>query len=276
MKEHGYDVGRNLIVDSRYAEGDAARYPALVDEVIALKPDVLIGANTDVAIVMKSRTTSIPIVLGTTYDPVGAGLAQSLARPGGNVTGTSLQIDELSAKHIEMMAEVLPRMRRVALLIDVSAPQALAERYERLANTTAAARGLALQVHRVDSLEEIREAFRLLEVRRADALLVGPSPRFNALRREISQSAANIRLPSIGFVEEYAQDGGLMSYGASFVEALRRAAYYVDRILKGAKPSDLPIEQPTKFFLVINARTAKALGIRIPASILQPADRVIE
>jgi len=225
---------------------------------------------------MKSRTTTIPIVTGATGDPVASGLAQSLARPGGNVTGMSVQLDELGVKHIEMMAEVLPRMRRVALLMDMSVVKPNRERYERLANTAAAAKGLSLQVHRIDSLEEIREAFGLLETQRADALLIAPSPRLNNFRREISQSAANIRLPSIGFGDEYAQDGGLMSYGPSLVESLRRTAYFVDRILKGAKPSDLPIEQPTKFLLVINRKTANALGIKIPNAILARADRVIE
>jgi len=279
MKEHGYEVGRNLIVDARSTDGDPARIAALVGEVIALKPDVLMGTSTVVAIEMRRRTATIPIVTGTTSDPVASGLAQSLARPGGNVTGTSLQLHELGAKHIQLMAELLPRMRRVALLRDLRVDKASAlsgDQYEQLANTAAAAKGLTLEVHRIDSAEDIRQAFRLLEAQRADALLIALSPRFNRLRREISQSAANIRLPSITSVEEYAQDGGLMSYSASFVESFHRAAYFVDRILKGAKPSDLPIEQPTKFTLVINARTAKALGIKIPGSILLRADRVIE
>ena len=276
MKEHGYEVGRNLIVDTRYAEGDPARWPVIVDEVIALRPDVLLVSSTGVAKVMTSKTTTIPIVLGSPADPVADGLVQSLARPGGNVTGNSLQLTELSAKHVEMMAELLPRMRRVALLMDLSQPKALNERYERLANTTAAAKGFALEVHRVDRPEEIRRAFRNLETRRVDALLIAPSPRLNVLRREIVQSAANIRLPSIGFSDESARDGALMSFGPSWVEAYRRAAYFVDRIFKGAKPADLPIEQPTKFSLVVNARVAKAFGIKIPGSILLRADRVIE
>ena len=276
MKDRGYDVGRNLIVDSRFAEGNLARYSVLIDEVIALRPDILIGTSAGVAIVMKQKTTTIPIVMGTVSDAVGVGLAQSLGRPGGNVTGVSLQLHELSAKHIEIMGELLPRMRRVALLTDLSQPKALSEQYERIANTTATAKGLALEVHGVDSVEKIHELFQTLQKRGVDALLINPSPRFNNLRREIIRSAASIRLPSIGFVEEYAQEGGLISYGPSFVESLRRVAYYVDRIFNGAKPSDLPIEQPTKFSLVINARTAKALGIKIPGPVLLRADRVIE
>ncbi len=276
MRDHGYEVGRNLIVDTRYAEGNPARYPAIADELIALRPDVLLVTSTGNAVVVKRKTTTIPIVLGSVGDPVGDGLVQSLARPGGNVTGNSLQIFELGAKQIELMIEVLPRLRRVAVLTDLSQLKSARERYEQFANAAAAAKGLSLEEYRVDSPETIRQAFRTLETRRADALLINPSPPMNALRQEICKSAANIRLPIIGFTDDWARDGGLMSYGPSFVEAYRRAAYFVDRIFKGAKPADLPIEQPTMFSLVINARTAKALGIKIPGSILLRAERVIE
>lgn len=276
MKERGYEVGRNLVVDTRYAEGDVARYPAIADELIALGPDVLVVSSTGNAIVVKRKTTTIPIVLGSVGDPVGDGLAQSLARPGGNVTGNSLQIFELGAKQIESIVELLPRMRRVALLSDLAQVKSARERYEKIANTAAATKGLSLEVHSVDSPETVRQAFRALEKRRADALLISPSPAFNVLRPEICQSAARIRLPLVGFSEEWPQDGALMSFSPSWVEAYRRAAYFVDRILKGARPADLPIEQPTKFSLVINAKAAKALGVRIPQSILIRADRVIE
>ncbi len=276
MKERGYEVGRNLIVDTRYAEGDPARYPAIAEELIALRPDVLLISSTGNAIVTKGKTTTIPIVLGSVGDPVGEGLAQSLARPGGNVTGNSLQIFELGAKQIELMIEVLPRMRRVALLSDLSQVKSARERYEKIAHTTAGAKGLALEVHDVDGPETVRQAFRTLEKRPADALLISPSPPFNVLRPEICQSAAKLRLPLIGFSEEWPQDGALMSFSPSWVEAYRRAAYFVDRILKGAKPADLPIEQPTKFSLVLNAKVAKALGIKFPQSVLLRADRVIE
>jgi putative ABC transport system substrate-binding protein len=276
MKDHGYEVGRNLIVDTRYAQGNPARYPSLVDEVMALRPDVLVGTNTAVALEMKRRTSAIPIVLGTPGDAVGSGLAQSLARPGGNVTGMSLQIHELSAKHIQLLAEILPRMRRVAVLSDPSNEKTITEQYERIAKATAEAKGMSLSVHRFDSAQEIRQVFRDLEARKADALLINPSPRLNVLRGEIIRSAAAIRMPSIGFSDDWAHDGALVSFGPNFVEAMRRTAYYVDRILKGTKPGDLPIEQPTKFYLAINARTAKDLGIKIPESLLVRADRVIE
>jgi putative ABC transport system substrate-binding protein len=276
MKEHGYEIGRNLIVDTRYAEADPARYAALADELIALKPDVLLVSSTGNAIVAKSRTTSVPIVLGSVGDPVGDGLVQSLARPGGNVTGNSLQLFELGAKQMELMTEALPRMRHVAVLTNVFQVKSARDRYEQIAGKAAAAKGLSLAVHRIEGVGAIRQVFGELETQQADALLINPAPPLNTLRQEICRSAAKIRLPTVGFSDEWARDGALMSFGPSWVQAYRRAAYFVDRIFKGARPGDLPIEQPTKFSLVVNAKTAKALGIRIPQSILLRADRVIE
>jgi len=276
MKERGYVVGRNLIFDTRYADGDPTRYQMLLDEVLALKPDVLIGANTAVALLMKSRTSTIPIVLATSGDPVGDGLVQSLARPGGNVTGVSLQLSEIGAKHIELMGELLPRMRRVALLMDPSGSKVQNEQYETLATVAAAAKGYSTQIHRIHSRADIREAFLRMDAQRPDALVLFLSPRLNTFRREISQQAIALRLPSIAHQDGFAQDGGLMSFGPSFVEGWRRVPYFVDRILKGTKPADLPIEQPTKFTLLINAKTAKAIDLAVPGSILLRADRVIE
>jgi putative ABC transport system substrate-binding protein len=276
MKEHGYEVGRNLILESRYAEGDPKRYPALVDELIALAPDVLLGTSTGVAIEMKRRTSTLPIVTGTTSDPVGSGLAQSLARPGGNVTGMAVQIHELGAKHIELTAEALPRVRRVAVLTHLAGEKHLWERYERLAQSAAAAKGVAVEAIRVRNRDEVQQAVHTMEQRRAEALLITPSPPINALRRQVVEAAAKVRLPSIGFEDSWAADGGLMSYGPNFLAAYRRTAYFVDRIFRGAKPAELPIEQPTVFTFIVNARVAKAFGVRIPAPILLRADRVIE
>ena len=276
MKERGYVIGQNLIFDSRFAAGDPTRYPELIDEVIALNPDVLIGANTGVAHLMKSRTKTIPIVLATSGDPVGDGLVQSLARPGGNVTGVSLQLGELGGKHIELMVELLPRMRNVALLADPTAAKPQNEEYERLAKAAAAAKGISIQPHHIYSQEQIGAVFGLIKTQRPDALVTFLSPRLNALRQEIIRRAADLRLPSIAHQEGFAQDGGLMSYGPSFVEGWRHVSHFVDRILKGAKPADLPVEQPTKFDLTLNLKTAKDLGIAIPPSILIRAHRVIE
>jgi putative ABC transport system substrate-binding protein len=193
-----------------------------VDEILALNPDLLIGATALTAIAMSRRTSTIPIVMGTVSDAVGVGLAQSLRRPGGNVTGLSLQLHELGAKHIEIMNELMPRMRRVAVLSDLSQPKALSEQYERIAGKAAGVKKLALEVHGVDSVEDLRALFPILRTRQVGALLVNPSPRFNALRREVIELAAGIRLPSIGFVDAYAEEGGLISYAPSFVDAMRR------------------------------------------------------
>jgi putative tryptophan/tyrosine transport system substrate-binding protein len=276
MKERGYEVGNNLIVDSRYAEGDPARFAALVEEVIGLKPDALLGTSTGVALEMKARTATIPIVTGTTGDPVGSGLVKSLARPGGNVTGIALLIHELGAKHLEMVADILPRARQVAVLTDLASEKSIREKYERLVGEAAKAKGLSMIPHRINSPEEVRKALQTLATRRADALLINPTPRLNVMRREICESAERIRLPVVGFSDEWAMDGALLSYGPSFVEAYRLAARYVDRIFKGDKPADLPVQQPTTFSLMVNARAAKLLGIALPPSILVRADRVID
>jgi putative ABC transport system substrate-binding protein len=276
MKEHGYEVGRNLALESRYAEGEPGRYAPLVEELVALAPDILLGTSTGVAIEMKRRTTTIPIVTGTTSDPVGSGLAQSLARPGGNVTGMAVQIHELGAKHIELVAEALPRVRRVAVLTHLAGEKHLWERYEQLAQSAAAAKGVTLEAVRVKSRDEVQQSVRAMEKREAGALLITPSPPINALRREVIEAAAAIRLASIGFEDSWAADGGLMSYGPNFLAAYRRTAYFVDRIFKGATPAELPVEQPTVFSFIVNARVAKAFGVKLPAPILLRADRVIE
>lgn len=276
MKEYGYEIGRDLIIDSRYADADPARFAALADELIALKPDVLLGSSAGVSLALKRKTSIIPIVMCTVSDAVGLGLAKSLARSGGNVTGLSMQLHELSGKHMEILGELLQRLQRVALLTDLTQPKVLSEPYERIAKMIASTKAIALSVHPVDSAEQIRNAFRAMARERADALLLNPSPRFNALRGEIVRGATVGRLPSIGWEEAYAQEGGLLSYGPSFLEAYRRVAYFVVRIFKGEKPSDLPIEQPTKFNLVVNLKSARAAGIQVPGAVLVRADRVIE
>jgi putative ABC transport system substrate-binding protein len=188
----------------------------------------------------------------------------------------AVQIHELGAKHIELVAEALPRVRRVAVLTHLAGEKHLWERYEQLAQTAAAAKGVALETVRAKTRDEVQQAVSTMEKRQMGALLITPSPPINALRREVVEAAAAIRLPSIGFEDNWAADGGLMSYGPNFLAAYRRTAYFVDRIFKGAKPAELPIEQPTVFTFIVNARVAKAFGIRIPAPILLRADRVIE
>ena len=277
MRERGYVVGRNLVFDTRYADGDPSRYRALIDEVIALKPDVLIGANTAVSKLMKTRTKKIPIVLATSGDPVGDRLVESLSRPGGNVTGVSLQLGEFGGKHVELIAELLPGLRSICVLADNSGdslPQI--EEYGRRAGAAAKAKGVEIRSYRIDRRADLEQVFREMSAARPDALLAFLSPRLNSLRHDIIGRTAGIGLPAIAHHEGFAQDGGLMSFGPSFVEGWRRVPYFVDRIFKGAQPAELPIEQPTKFLLLINAKTAKALGITIPKSILLRADRVVE
>lgn len=276
MRDLGYEVGRNLIVETRHAEGDPARWPAIADELIALKPDVLLVSSTGNTIAMKKKTSTIPIVMGSVGDPVGDGIVRSLAKPGGNITGNSLQLVDLGAKQIELMAQALPQVRRASLLVDLSQPKSQIEKYRRVTSEAATKNGVALEVHEVSSADEVRKALRSPAARESGALLIGPAPRFNVLRSEICRRAAELRVPLIGFSAEWPQDGALMSYSPSWTEAYRRAAYFVDRILKGARPADLPVEQPTKFELVINRKTERALGITLAQSILLRADRVIE
>jgi putative ABC transport system substrate-binding protein len=276
MRERGYEAGKNLLVEARHADGDPARIPALVAQVIALKPDALLGSSTSVALEMKSRTASIPIVTGTTGDPVGSGLVKSLARPGGNVTGIALLIHELGAKHLEMVSELMPRARRIAVLTDIASEKSIREKYERLASAAGKAKGIAVASFSINSAEEVRKVLQGLESGRAEALLINPTPRFNVMRSEICDIAARIRLPLIGFSDEWAMAGALLSYGPNFADAYRLAARYMDRIFKGDKPSSLPVQQPTTFSLMLNARSAKLLGIALPSSILLRADRVIE
>ncbi len=277
MGLHGYRSGQNLIMDVRYAGDDPTRYLPLAQELIALKPDALLGTGAGVALAMKGGTASIPIVMCTVSDAVGTGLVQSLSRPGGNVTGLSMQLHELGAKHIEIMNDLLPQMRTVALFTDATQPWALSESYERLARTAATARKITVNVYRVAGSDDLRQMFRFLKVEKVDALLLNPSPRFtNVLRTEIIQGASALRLPSFSWTDFFVQSGSLASYGPSFDEAYRRVAYFVDRIFKGAMPADLPIEQPTKFSLAINKRTAGTLGLKTPQSLLIRVDRMIE
>lgn len=276
LRDHGYIPGRNIILDSRFADGVPARYPELIDEVLMLKPDLLFGAATGVAIAMKNRTSTIPIVTGTTSDPVASGLAQSLARPGGNVTGMAVRIHELSAKQIELMLEMFPSARRFGVLSDLRNEKAITKNYESIATRAVKSKGLSIALYRTSDQGDLETLFGKLKPGELDALLINPSPRLNSQRRRIIEVTMRLRLPSIGFTDVYAEDGGLISYGPDFEDLVRRSAYFVHRILRGAKPGELPIEQPTRYELVINAKAAAALGITIPRSILLRADRVIE
>jgi putative ABC transport system substrate-binding protein len=273
MRDLGYVEGRNLIFDRREVDPDLKRLPAVVDELIEQKPDVLIGWES-IARVMRAKTTSIPIVFVGAIDPVGAGLAQSLRRPGMNVTGVAQLNDQLPSKHIQIMREILPRAARVGQFVDTTASGCRI--VEEQARQAARAVGASFVPYYVTNRAEIERAFSEMEKNRPDILLPCPSYVLFNYRDLLFQNAVRLRIPFTSFVVANVPLGVLFSYATSLHETNRRAATYVDRILKGAKPGELPIEQPTKFELVINLKTAKALGLTIPQSVLLRADQVIE
>jgi len=273
MSNLGYVEGRNLIVDWRYAANNPERLRALVDEAVGSRPDVLLAFEV-VAQLMRAKTVSIPIVLTGAFEPIGAGLAQSLAHPGLNVTGSTLLSDQLIAKHIEMLRQILPRLSRVGQLVDTGAPGCrLIENY---ASESARQLGVRFTPYPVANRGEVERAFLQMEKERPDAILPCPSNMLFSLREVLASNAIRLRLPYTSFVPTNLRLGVLFSYAATIEEGFRRAAMYVDKILKGAKPGDLPVEQPTKFELIINMKTAKALGLTIPQSLLLRADQVIE
>jgi putative ABC transport system substrate-binding protein len=273
MRDLGYVEGSNLTVDVRWADRDVRRLPALLDEVIALKPDVLVGWES-LAQVLRTKTTSIPIVLSGALDPVKAGLAQSLRRPGMNVTGVTQLNDQLPAKHIEILREILPRLARVGQLVDENAFGC--KLVEEQARQAARSVGAVLIPYHVANRGDLERAFSQMEKNRPDALLPCPTPVLFAFRDLLFENVVRLRIPLTSFVVANVPVGVLFAYATSLHEMYRRAATYVDKILKGAKPSDLPIEQPTKFELVLNLKTAKALGLTIPQSVLVRADEIIQ
>jgi putative ABC transport system substrate-binding protein len=272
LQELGYVEGRNLSLEIRWAEGRDERLPDLAAELVRLKVDVIVAGGGPPLLSASQATSTIPIVMPVTNDPVRLGVAASLARPGGNVTGLAGLDEGLPGKWVELLRESLPKVSRVALLWDPAYGQ------RSVATAEAAARSLKIRLHvlRVSRPEELEVAFAEARKNRAEALIVLSSAFFYARRAQIVALAAQYGLPTIYHQREFvAGSGGLMSYGPDFHDLFRRAAGYVDRILKGAKPGDLPIEQPTKFEFVVNLKTAKALGITISESILSRADQVI-
>ena len=275
LLELGWVEGQNVGIDYRFAEGRFDRLPDLAAELLRLKADVIVAGATPAAVAAKKATGTIPIVMVGVGDPIGLGLIASLARPGGNVTGTSFSIGSLaSGKGLELFKETAPNVRRVAVLSNPGNPShALAIREVRDA---ARAMGVQLQFLEARAPNQFDGAFVAMAKGRAEALLVAPDSMFALHGARLADLAAKKRLPSIYGFREPVEAGGLMSYGPSVVAVWRRAAFFVDKILKGAKPGDLPVEEPTSFELVINLKTAKALGVTIPPSLLQRADQVIE
>jgi putative ABC transport system substrate-binding protein len=278
LRDLGYVEGRNVVIEYRNAEGKLERFPALAAELIALKVDVIFAAGaTRSALAAKEATRTVPIVFAAVADPVGSGLVTSLARPGGNVTGLSNPTAELIGKCLDQLKQAVPEVSRVAFLWQ---PGALDERQEKdtleRADVAARALGMRLQFVEARGPADVDRAFSDMTRARAGALTtLGSAMRFGERRRLVDLAAKN-RLPAVYTSREFVDAGGLMAYGANVADVFRRAATYVDKILKGAKPGDLPVEQPTKFELVINLKTAKALGLTIPPSLLARADEVVQ
>jgi putative ABC transport system substrate-binding protein len=274
LRELGYIEGQNIAIEYRSAEGKSERLPGLAAELVRLKVDVIVAASPPATEAAKRATSTIPIVFTVSGDPVAEGLVTSLARPGGNITGLATISPELVGKQLEMLKGVAPKVTRVAVLQNPSTglhPVAL-----RQAEDAARALGVQLQILEARTPSEIDAAFAAMRSQRAGGVLVLRDAMFRTQRAQIVALAAKSRLPAVYGFREQAEAGGLMAYGASVPQLFRRAATYVDKILKGAKPANLPVEQPTKFELVINLKTAKALGLTIPPSLLGQADQVIQ
>ncbi len=276
MRELGYLEGKNLVIEWRFADNKLERLPGLAGELVQLKVDVIVTGGTPAASAAQKATATIPVVMGSAGDPVGSGLIKSLARPGGNITGlTNISVD-LSPKHLEMLSNMVPKLSRVAVLLNPNNQS----NASTLKGIQAAAQKINKTILPVEARtpQEIENAFSVMSQEHAGAVIVAQDALFAVVgqRRQIAELAMKNRLPSIGAGREYAEDGGLMSYGANFRSIYLRAATYVDKIFRGAKPADLPVEQPTKFELVINGKTAKVLGLTIPQSLLIMADKVIE
>jgi putative ABC transport system substrate-binding protein len=275
LRDHGWIEGKNLIVDYRSSEGHVERLLALAAELVALKPDLLVAPGPQVALALKSATATIPIVFVAVFDPVATGLVQSLSRPGGNLTGFATYAPgDFIAKRIEIFRELIPGATKIAILANPTNPthrMVLAEEVSRTARTF----GVALPVVEATTAEELDSAFASAAAQHADAMIVFGDNLVNQEARRVTALAANHHLPAIHLFRQFANDG-LIVYGPDIADLFRRAGGYVDKILRGTKPADLPVEQPTKFELVINMKTAKGLGLTVPPSLLVRADEVIE
>lgn len=274
LQELGYVEGKNIVVEFRAAEGKEERLPALAADLVSLNVDVIVAPGTASAQAARQATKTIPIVYTGGADPVAIGLVASLARPGGNVTGVTSLSRELTGKRLELLKETFPKVSVVSVLTRGVNPVTT----ELLKDTKTAAKAfrLRLQILKVQGPNDFDKAFSAITKERAGALIELPSPLFHSNRKRIVEFAAKNRLPSVFHSRDFVEAGGLMSYGEHNAELLRRVAYYVDRILKGTKPADLPVEQPTKFEFVINLKTAKQIGVTIPPNVLVRADRVIK
>jgi putative ABC transport system substrate-binding protein len=274
LRELGYVEGKSIVIEWRYAEEKPDRLLSLVAELVRLKVDVIVTAGPQSTHAAKQSTSTIAIVMAQVNDPVGNGFVASLARPGGNITGLSTLAPEISGKQLELLKEIVPRLSRVAVLGTSTLPGTA----QSLKETELAAGAFGVKLQYLDVLDpkNIENAFQAARKGHADAVLVLPSPVFNSQRTQVVELAVKSRLPAIYPNPEFVEDGGLVTYSASSTDLFRRAATYVDKILKGAKPADLPVQQPTKFELVINLKTAKQVALTIPQRVLTRADKVIK
>ena len=275
LRELGYVDGSNIVIEYRFADGQFDRLPALAGELVQLNVDVIVSAVTQASLAARDATKTIPIVIAGVSDPVGSGLIENLARPGGNITGTSSQTSEVVGKSLEFLKEVIPGVMRVAALWNQSNAVFQTQMLKE-AETAAAALRIQLKVFGGRNADELDGAFTAITHEHADALLVLADPFLISRQKSIVDFALKQRLPAIYATKEHAAVGGLMTYGPNIEGQFLRAAAYVDRILKGAKPADLPVEQPTQFELVINLKTAKALNLDVPPELMASADEIIE
>lgn len=273
LRDLGYVDGKNIVIEFRWAENKYDRLPELAAELVRTKVDVLVTYGAPGTRAAKGATTTIPIVIAATGDAVAMGLVASLARPGGNVTGSTYFIQDLFAKRLELLKQALPRVNQVAVLLNPGNPANLTN----IKTMEIAAKSMNVDLHRFEARgpEEFESAFAAVAQKGVDAVQVLEDAMLNANVKGTAELAARHRLPSVGFAD-FARAGGMVGYGVNILELFRRVAYFVDRILKGTKPADLPVEQPTRFELVVNVKTAKALGLRIPQQLLLRADEVIE
>jgi putative ABC transport system substrate-binding protein len=274
LRDLGYVEGRNVLIEYRWAEGKYDRFPALIGELLALKVAVIVTAGTPATLAVKKATTSVPLVMTAVGDPVGTGIVPSLSHPGGNITGLTAISTEMDAKRLELLREVVPSVSYIALLWNAASPlQVLAEKQVQAAAQVLRMRVLSLGVKTED---EIKSALAVMARERPDALLVLADRLLLHHRALIMDFATRHRLPGVHAYRELVEAGGLMSFGPSYADMHKRAAYFVDRILKGAKPGDLPVERPRTFELVINLKVAKALGLTIPQSVLLRGTEIIQ
>jgi putative ABC transport system substrate-binding protein len=274
LRELGYVGGKSIVIEYRYADGKLDRLPALAAELLRLKVDAIVTSAATSTRAVKEATSTIPIIMAQDNDPVGNGFVASLARPGGNITGLSSYSAELNGKRVELLKEIVPRLSRLGVVGESTYPG----NAQSLKETELAAGALKVQLQYLDVLDpkDIETAFREASKGRADGILMLQSAVLNSQRKQTTDLAIKSRLPAIYYAPEFLDAGGLMNYAASITDLYRRAATYVDKILKGAKPADLPVEQPKKFELIINLKAAKQIGLTIPPNVLARADKVIK